>query len=344
MTGRSATRVAVIAADCGIGAFLTDQGFPVLSLPPEAVPSLTGLLLDHPEISGLVIQDGASARWSAPHVLDAAKHLPRGCPTVLLGGGSLTELCRHSPLVRIAQRVELIPPLLRRAFPTGEDDAAGGTAAGGTAAAASGGRRPAPAAPAPIRIPDGRILMLAVTGSQPRIGCTTQAIGLWHYCKALGLTPAVVSSPERIAQIAGAMRHEEISGGCRIDGIPFVAGTDLAYDCYILDLGVCSVPDGIDCLILTAGSKPWELPYTVEALRVPWDMAVLLSFTSEKDAALLRPLFGARRVLPAPWIPDPWMPDGTALRIYDTLLRPLLQRILDTEPPAPRPAPAPGEE
>lgn len=169
--------------------------------------------------------------------------------------------------------------------------------------------------------------MLGVMGSQPRIGCTTQAVGLWHYCKALGFDPAVVSASEQIAQIASVMNCKEIEGGYQVEGVPFVADTALAYDCYILDIGTGSITEALrvtDYLVLVAGSKPWELQHTAAALRASKgkDMGILLSFTSQKDAESLQPLFGSQTAEVAPWMPELWDPTIEALLIYDALLRP----------------------
>lgn len=176
--------------------------------------------------------------------------------------------------------------------------------------------------------------MLGVVGSQHRIGCTTQAIGLWHYCKALGFDPAVISSADRISEIARVMNCTEIDSGYRIEGIPFVTDAAHSYDCYILDVGTGSIPEALkitDHLILVAGSKPWELQHTAAALRAAHghEMSILLSFTGEKDANTLHPLFGARSAVISPWIATLWEPSVDALLVYDNLLRPVLEKTLE---------------
>ena len=323
-------QIAVIAADPNITAFLTDLGFSVTRYLPNDVSSLTRLIFDHEEISALVIQDGSTAPWSASHVVAAAKQLEKAGPTILVGGGKLTRQCTNAKSVLFVQDKTELPPLLRRRPQT-----------------APGGRtlsqinKPAPTESAksiriaPLQVPPGKILFLGVVGSQHRIGCTTQAIGLWHYCKALGFDPAVVSSPEQIAQIAGTMRNEEIDGGFRVENVPFVTGTALAYDCYIMDIGPGSIPEAIkatDCLVLVAGSKPWELQGTTAALRAARgkDIKILLSFTTPKDAAVLQPLFGCSTAAAAPWMPDLWHPLPEIFTVYELLLRPTLERLLSS--------------
>lgn len=330
-------QVAVIA-DSSVAAFLNAAGFTTMQLDPREVPSLTGLLLDHEEISGMVIQDGKIASWSASHVLAAAKQLERNGPTILLGGGTLTQQCSNTTLVYAADKNDQLPALLRRRLKT----SGGGRILGASVKRASTEK----AEPVqvnsvkirPMKVPIGKILMLGVIGSQHRIGCTTQAIGLWHYCTALGFDPAVVSSSEQIAQIASVMNCKEIEGGYQIEGIPFVADTALAYDCYILDIGTGSIPEALritDYLVLVAGSKPWELQHTAAALRAAKgkEMGILLSFTTQKDAHSLQPLFGNQTASIAPWTPELWEPAVEALLIYDTLLRSALENILTMDEP-----------
>lgn len=318
--------IAIVASDSDISVFLRSTGFSVTQLSPNVVPSLTALLLDHPEITALVIQDGPTSWWSASHILAAAKQLEKVGPTILLGDGILAERCRNRSLVQAVKKKEELPDLLRQQ-PKATTD-------GGSR------HRPTPPVPKmdirtirPLKIPSGRILMLGVIGSQRRIGCTTQAISLWHYCKAIGFDPAVVTSAEQIAEIASVMANQEIDGGHIIEGIPFVADTAHAYDCYILDIGTGSVQEALkatDHLILVAGSKPWELQHTAAALRSAQGrkMGILLSFTSQADAASLRPLFGSQEVAIAPWATDIWQLSVEALLVYDTLLRSTLELLL----------------
>lgn len=331
-------QVAVIATDPGITVFLDAAGFSTIQLNPSEVPSLTGLLFDNPEIYALVIQDGETAYWSASHVLSAAKHLERHGPTILLGNGKLTRQCGNSKLICTIEKKDQLPPALRRR-PKAAD---GGRGLSATDRLISTQipteEQPQPIRIRPLKIPVGKILMLGVVGSQHRIGCTTQSIGLWHYCKALGFDPAVVSTSEQISQIAGVMNCKEIEGGYQIEGVPFVADTALAYDCYILDIGTGSISEALkmtDYIVLVAGSKPWELQYTAAALRAAHGvgMGILLSFTGQKDAHSLQPLFGKNTAVAAPWVAELWQSDPKTLLVYDLLLRPALERILAQDEP-----------
>lgn len=331
--------VAVIASDSAAARFLKSAGFTVIQFHPSDTPSLTALLFDHPELSAMVIQDDSAANWSASHVLAAAKHLERKGPTILLGSGRLTAQCGTLALVKVTERIDEIPDLLCRP--------AKGTAGGHSITGAekltpilTSVTQSAPLAARsklrPLRSSPGSILILGVIGSQPRIGCTTQAIGLWHYCKALGLDPAIVAAADQIAQLASVMACQQIEQGYLIEGIPFVSGTALAYDCYILDIGTGSIPEAkkmTDSLILVAGSKPWELEHTARALRAAKGQGihVLLSFTNQRDAEKLQPLFGSLPCAPVPYMTEPWKACFDALLIYDALLRPALEQLVSRE-------------
>lgn len=331
--------VAVIASDSCIARFLSAAGFTVMQLHPDHVPSLTALLFDHPELSALVIQDDSAAIWSTSHVLAAAKHLERKGPTILLGGGKLTAQCGTLALVKVTERKEEIPDLLRRP-PHGAAGGHGITEAEKVTSKLASVSQSVPLTVKPkirpLPIPPGKILMLGVIGSQQRIGCTTQAIALWHYCKALGFDPAIVAASDQIAQLASVMECKQIQEGYMIEGIPFVSSAALAYDCYILDIGAGSIPEAkkmTDCLVLVAGSKPWELEHTARAIRAAQGQGVhvLLSFTSQKDTENLRPLFGSLSCAPVPYMTDPWKTCFEAMLIYDALLRPALERLMEQE-------------
>lgn len=327
--------VVVIGTGSGeIAGFLSSNGVNAGSLPSEKVPSLTALLLSRKDITDIVFPHKEERHWSMGHILAAAKQLQ--------GAGRIYVLSPDKPPPALISYAAGASDLLRHLTRSSTS----------SAGASSGGRRPEappeantlPKAAArdfsysirPLSIPSGQILFLGVIGSQRRIGCTTQAVGLWHYCKALGFDTAIVSGKEQIAQIAAPMRCKEISGGYTIEGIPFVTETTYPYDCYILDIGAGSIPDALraaDCLVLVAGVKPWEIPYTAAALRSAQnaELPVLLSFCSEADAAGLRPLFGSQNIAVVPWTPELWTPSQDALEVYDRLLRPVLQRILSME-------------
>lgn len=326
-----------VMEDGALGIYLEEKGIQAQVFSPEATPSLTALLAAHPEISDVVLPETQYKNWSLGHILAAAKQLQaHGGRMILLG-----EKTSLPPLIRVVRdKQELIDLLQKPAAVSGST----GTASGSTDTTSGGMQPPRKEIPVPrirpLEVPPGKLLFLGVVGSQHRIGCTTQAVGLWHYCKALGFDPAVVCGADQLAQLAAPMDSRQISGGYQIEGIPFVVDTAQSYDCYILDLGTGSLPEAArisDCLVLVAGAKPWELSNTLAAIRSAGrgEVAVLLSFTTKTEGAALAPLFGSRAAAVLPWMPQLWQPSPAAMAIYDALLRPQISRALARQPQTP---------
>lgn len=179
----------------------------------------------------------------------------------------------------------------------------------------------------------GMILILAVAGSQSRIGCTTQTFRIWHYCQSLGLQTAVVMPPNTAALLAKFMDGQPRNGGFEIAGIPVVDGMTYEFDCYVQDLGVLT-PDKqkqfqeADCGILVMGGKPWELPGVAQALPVAEAqerLLLLVSFCTDATLEELRKLFPDKTVAAAEWCPDPFQAQAPEL---DAALRPLLEQAI----------------
>lgn len=324
--------------------YLEEQKLTAAGLDGERVPSLTGLLLEKPEISDIVLTGGAEKNWSMGHILAAAKQLQSRGRLVLMGAGG-----QLPALLCAAEDKEALLALLQKPVKPGSSGSAGGKGPRFSQKGFSGMPEPPKMEIRSLSIPPGKMLFLGVVGSQRRIGCTTQAVGLWHYCKALGFDPAVVMGQEPLARLAAPMDGQEIPGGYRIEGVPFVADTAQRYDCYILDIGVGDIREArklVDCLVLVVGGKPWELPDTAAALRAAGhgDLVVLLSFSSREDGQALAPLFGRRAVAVLPWMPRLWQPSPAAMAIYDKLLRPAMERALAREELLPEEAPEDDEK
>lgn len=313
--------------------YLEENGIKAAAYRCEEVPSLTALLLQLPNICNVVLFQG-NVEWSMGHILAAAKQLQRRGRMVIFGADAVP-----SSLTHVAANKEDLLRLLKSSAKGAASDNGGRTLLRADTPPVI-----PPEVPriSPMKIPPSKLLLLGIVGSQQRIGCTTQAISLWHYCRALGFDPAIVSSPEQLAALAAPMQKEEIPGGYRIEGIPFVTNTTHAYDCYVLDVGagnIQAVQDYADHTILVAGSKPWELQHTAAALRAlrGKELSVLLSFCSEKDAKSLQPLFGTITPQVMPWAPELWTPHPGAIAILDTLLRPIISQILAREETQPEP-------
>ena len=123
-----------------------------------------------------------------------------------------------------------------------------------------------------------------------------------------------------------------------IDGITFVTDTQRANDCYIRDCGCSQIShEDADAVVLVAGVKPWELSFTMQAIRMlkhPHRIAVL-SFADPGEAKKLQLLFtnGDIPASAAEYIPNPWIIPVAALFLYDTLLHPMLKKSLKEETP-----------
>lgn len=300
--------------------YLEENGIPTEHYAQHTVPSLTALLITTPAITSIVVMPDAQKEWSLAHALNAARQLKMKGHLIYFQGQSA------SPLIATPATEEALLQLLKK---PSKPAAKAADTTGGKALPV----KHEPPEIKPLEIPLGSILFLGIIGSQSRIGCTTQAIALWHYCKELGFDPAIVSSQTQISDIAAVMHRQEINGGYQIEGIPFVTNSSLSYDCYILDLGIDNVRETIqrsDYLFLVAGTKPWELQHTSSALRMAKGKqgSILLSFSSKKDADALAPLFEGRQFCVLPWMKDFWNPGAAVLAIYNQLFRPILMRCL----------------
>lgn len=309
-----------------------------VSMAPAEAPSLVALLSARPEVTDIVLV--GNVPWSPAHILAAARQL-HGRGKAYLVGNAAPELRKELPLISRLEALKQLPGAMAAARKEDAEKSRENPEAGAPASDPPGPERPEQEAGLrrpiqPLFIPDDVVYYFAVAGSQARIGCTTQAIGLWHYCKRLGFDPAITVSPGRGEEMARMMNGREIPGGWDIDGIPFIRDAARAYDCYIRDLGALGSCDrdaflGADWSLLVAGVKPWELAATAEAaalLRSRAYASVLLSYAIEADRRELEKLFDGRGVAVAPWLPRPWTPPAGALASYDRLLRPVLARYL----------------
>lgn len=281
-----------------------------------------------------------SCPWSLAHILAAAKRLSGR----LILMGELPAGYKPLRLLHRAECPEEAVMLLR--LPT--EPVKGPTAlcsppnSKNTSAAGGGDSGGGDAGIRPLQIPPSCVFLAAVAGSQARIGCTTQALAAWRYCKALGFSPAVQMKPEPLAMLSSAIPGTRIPGGWLIRGIPCVEDTNLSYDCYIQDFGVLTAANAAlflaaDFRLLVAGVKSWELPATANAvvlggLRAAQNAGMLLSFATEKGLAEFRALFPDCPIAAAPWQPEPWEAGAAALYALDRLLRPGLEQILQPAP------------
>ena len=290
------------------------------------IHSLTALLLDEPDLCYLVLQAKPVRPWSDCHILAAAKLLQVKGRLILVGTGSTVTRFQGNPLVALAETEDAAFQIISKpkAAPPKKADTGGGQQL----------RRMRP-----LKISASRILLIDVVGSQPRIGCTTQAIALWHYFHALGADPAVVMAEPQIRQLTSTMQvQKKFEGGCVIDGITFVTDTQRSNDCYIRDLGCTQASHSdADAVVLVAGVKPWELGCTMQAIRTLHHRhkIAVLSFTDPAEVKKLQLLFtnGEIPAAAAEYIPNPWLITAEALLLFDKLLHPVLDQHLKEEMP-----------
>lgn len=304
---------------------LKESSIAYCNMDGAAIHSLTALLLDRQDICCLVLQAEPVMPWSDGHILAAAKLLQVKGSLILVGTGPAAERLGESPLITLAETEEQAFQMLSR--PKAGTKQRKVDSSGGITKFVQ----------RPLRIPAFKILLIDVIGSQPRIGCTTQAIALWHYFHALGADPAVVMEESQLRQLSSTMQiQKKLDGGCVIEGIPFVTDTQRSHDCYIRDLGCTQVSHSdADAVVLVAGVKPWELAYTMQAMRSlkhPHKIAVL-SFTDASEVQKLQILFKSCQfpAAAAEYTPNPWAFAAQALLIYDTLLRPILEQQTEEE-------------
>lgn len=171
----------------------------------------------------------------------------------------------------------------------------------------------------PLRIPPGLVLDVAVCGSQPRIGATTQAIALYHYLGGLGFRPVLMyQGQSAFSSLLELYRDRvvELDDHIEINGISIAEEKSSSFDAYILDYGVLT-PEWIppfceaDLSVLVGGTKPWELPLLAAAQAAiqnggPRHMVTLLSFAAPDDVEEVREYLGdcgAVAYHPAIWDP-----------------------------------------
>lgn len=306
---------------------------------PEETASLTAAISESNATDLILL---GPCPWSLAHVLAAAKQL-QGKGRLILMGDLPSGYKPLQLLHRVESRSEAVmlldlPPEQPKRRPAAlfSPQNKKPTSGSGTGGSSGTGIRP-------MRIPPELILMVAVAGSQSRIGCTTEALAAWHYCKALGFAPAVQMASEQLNLISAALSGTRIPGGWQIQGIPCVEETALSYDCYIQDLGALTEANAqaflaADYRLLVAGSKAWELPATARAvvlgdLRASKNAGLLLSFSIGKGLEQFREL-GCPIAL-APWQPEPWEAVPEALVCLDKLLRPGLEEMVRQPVPEP---------
>lgn len=216
----------------------------------DQISSLTAFVTREKTIDqqDYIVFDLTGTDWSQEHILSAVQQLrrfavaqlifiaPAGDDTAILFG-KLAGF-RVTDLIAADERTDL-PEALRACLVQEDRDKvhrrleamqnAMATAAGQTVA--------------PLNIPEGMRLHIAVGGTMPRIGVTTQTFGLYHYLKGLGFAPCVLDDSRKLTDMLTSLyedKTEECGGYLKINGVPFCTERSDRFNVYVQDVGVVS--------------------------------------------------------------------------------------------------------
>lgn len=290
----------------------------------SSVKSLTALLMEQPTLHNILADGSELALWSPGHVLSAAKALQRRGGRLIALEPGIPHSLQNNPLVRccpdLAHGEQVIqePPVPPRAEEVSPVRS-----------------RPLPYGPIhPLTVPDSTVLFLDVYGSQPHIGCTTQALQLWHYAKLIGFDPVMVVPETQLEALKAVLEYTVAEQVTVFDGIPFCTDACHHFDCYIRDRGVAgsaALSREADVTLLIAGVKPWELASTVRAYTDLHPQALVLSYATQKAVQGLAQQLDGVMAAASNYIPDPWRRDAVTMRSFDRLLRSTLSQAMQPE-------------
>lgn len=187
-----------------------------------------------------------------------------------------------------------------------------------------------------LEIPAGLVLTVAVAGTLPRSGVTTQVFALYHYLKGVGFSPCILDeSGALVALFSPFYEAERVDANTtQLRGIPFCRAMSEAFDLYLSDLGTLSEGTlgafaAADLSVLVGGAKPWELPALARAValidkKALRQTATLLSFVADEDLELVRDVLPTHRAS-VPYHPCPWECGSTAA--YAQAILPCLKQL-----------------
>lgn len=325
-------------------AFFEREGVFLTPFSANDIPSLTAFITRDKAIvqqDYIVIDVGEVKTWSISHILSAVQHLRRFSSAQLIFIGEpcedLTEL--YGSLANVHHIDCLIT-----------DD--GNTDVDEELKKCLAGKSPLPdrmraitqmleqqtaQIVKPLNIPTGLVIHVALSGTMPRCGVTTQTFAIYHYLKSLGFHPAIWDKLGQLLQML--MRYEQFerkdSGIVTVQNIDFCAEQLPQYNAYIIDYGTLAPETaplfcGADLSVLVGCTKPWELPAFAEAVKLLFGtpcehLVTIASFATQGELDKLAKYLGSRTGA-APYLPDWWhgADDTTA---YAQLLLPELKEI-----------------
>lgn len=275
-----------------------------------------------------IVLDLTEANWSQEHILSAVQQLrrfavsrlifiaPAGDETVFLYGRLVSF--RIDDLITLGPDVDLLEEMKQCLTRNDGSELDRRLSAMRNAMSTTAARRVAP-----LEIPPGMTLSIAVGGAMPRIGATTQAIGLCHYLKQLGFAPCLFDPERKLLDMLLPFYRDETqehSDHVTIRGISFCTVKHQRFNAYIRDAGVIAeetkaVFRTADLSVLVGGTKPWELPALAAAMAGLKDCAAALvtivTFAGEGDLESVGQYLGTHYAS-APYAPDIWKPGPTS--------------------------------
>lgn len=200
----------------------------------------------------------------------------------------------------------------------------------------------------PLHIPQQTVIRVAVSGSMPRCGATTQAIALYHYLRSLGAQVAIRQEDNELLADMRKYERDRISihadGSVDIDGIVFAPEQKSEdFNAIVTDVGLLS-PDNAEAFcaadlpVIVGGIKPWEIGSLAAAVSqaVPYHnprLLTLISFSPATATNQLSHFFGSHTAV-VPYMPDIWTAGKTAEQqaVYADTALPLLREICGDTP------------
>lgn len=311
--------------------------------PVVNIPSLTAFVTMDKAVNqqNFIICDLAAAPWSDEHILSAIQMLRRF--TVVKPVFLSPSSDRTSDLYKILAEKRIDGLIVDEGDPTEQLRAVlrgDGAYVRRLAAIQHGVVDAANREVAPIRIPPGLVIDVAVCGAQSRVGTTTQAIALYHYLRSIGFRPVLLHQGQTALSAMLELYRDKVltmTDYVEINGVRITTERSSSFDAYILDLGVLT-PEwaasfcAADLSVLVGGVKPWELPQLAATQSIaqggnPNHLVTLLSFAAPEDVDTVREYLGECGAVA--YHPDIWTPGSDS--VYRMVVLPALRRICGQE-------------
>lgn len=305
--------------------------------------------------SYIIIDVGGLSQWTRSHVLSAVQHLKRftsaqlivigqPCDEVSILFRALTDIHKISDLITAATDDNIINQVRDCISPNVAATIEKISASSRINLQAVINKNPGAFfeshAYKKITVPNTVRLTVAVAGTMPRSGTTTQAAMTHHYMSALGFKPVIVDCS---GQLFDSVSEYEADADKRINGDLLITHgvritrNSAPEDCnaVIIDIGVLTAANAArfaesDISMLVGGIKKWELAAMASALLLllpyhPHHQITVASFATPDMIEELSKYFKTANGV-APYAPDIWsLPED--LTLYNELLHPVLESL-----------------